>query len=304
VRAASVGLIAFLTVAPGAAWAQDAQSRACDLAAANPTARARSADPPSVGTAKKIDAKEALSACRAALAADPENPRLLFEMGRALQSNKDDNQARILYERAAVHGYASAQNNLALFYASGRGGLVRNDAEAVRLLKRAAAQGDANSQTALGLFYEAGRGGLPKDEREAARLFKLAADHGSMLARARLGASYAAGGVSLPPDSVNAFRMHLSKYWALPRGVDPNSNLRITVRVQLNPDGTLSQTPTVMEGPPSAAGVALAKSAVKALQLAQPFTMLKAENYNQWKEMELVFDSKLIANAGGTEGPH
>jgi TPR repeat protein len=340
VRGAFVGLIAFLTVVPVTASAQDALIRACDLAAASSYDATRPADIPGVPF-EKIDPKISLPACEAALAAAPENPRLLFEMGRAFAASKNDSQARAFFERSAAQRHAGAETSLGTFYLTGRGGLSKNEQEAVRFFKLAADQGDPNAQFSLGTFYEIGRGGLPKDDRkaehffklaadrgdpnaqfnlaifyetgrgglpksdkDAARLFKLAADNGSMQARARLGGSYATGGFSLPPDWVIAFQMHLRRYWNLPRGVDASSNLRVTLRVQLNPDGTLSQTPTVINGTASSAGAEFAKSAVKALELAQPFTMLKAENYNQWKELELVFDSTMFANAGGTQGPH
>jgi hypothetical protein len=292
VRSAAVGLVAFLIIFPANSWAQDALIRVCDLAARRPAGSTERNDP------------EAASACQAALAANPENPRLLFDMGRVAQSNNDDNQARVFYEKSAAHGYASAQNNLALFYASGRGGLSKSEEEAVRLFRLAAAQGDANAQAGLGLFYETGRGGLPKNDKEAMRLFKLAAEHGSAWAQARLAGSYATDGISLPQGWVDAFRIHVAKYLTLPPGVDASSDLRVRLRVQLNRDGTLSQTPSVMEGPASAAGFAFAQSALKALELAQPFAMLKAENYNQWKDMELVFEPKGIANVSGVQGTH
>jgi TPR repeat protein len=230
----------------------------------------------------------------------------------------DEAKAATLFKLAATQGNRSGQFNLGLLYESGRGGLPKSDTDAARLYKLAADQGFSEAEYRLALFYEAGRGGLQKNDKEAARLFKLAADHGSMGAQSHLEYSHGAGGVVLPLDSVNAFREHLRKYWNLPRGVDANSNLRVTLRVKLNPDGRLNQAPIVIEGSHDPAGPVFAQSAVKALELAQPFTMLKPENYNQWKDLELVFDSRMFANAGGggavdvggmtdaagTEGPH
>jgi len=40
----------------------------------------------------------------------------------------------------------------------------------------------------------------------------------------------------------------------------------------------------------SALGPALADSAKRALLLCQPFTMLKPEHYDQWKDIEVKFD--------------
>jgi TPR repeat protein len=371
VERAFLVLLAFFCIFPADSRAQINPTRACDLAAASPTDLGRPADIPGVSI-EKIDPEVALPACQAALGAAPENPRLLFEMGRVSQASKDDNQARAFYEKAVAHGYATAQSNLAVYYINGRGGLTKSDEQAARLFKLAAAQGDAGAQFSLGLFFESGRGGLPKDDREAARYFKLAAaqgdasaqfnlglffesgrgglpkddrgaaryfklaadrdnpdaqfmlgafyetgrgglpkndeeakrlykiaaDHRSTLARFHFGGFYATGGVSLPPDWMKAFQAQLVRYWTLPPGIDPTSKLRVMLRVQLNPDGTLSQTPSTILVPASSAGLEFLKSAVKALELTQPFTMLKPENYNQWKDMEIVFDSKMLPDTG------
>ena len=54
--------------------------------------------------------------------------------------------------------------------------------EAARLYRLAAAQGYAGAQTGLGSMYASGRGGLKKDEGEAVRLYRLAADGKGILA--------------------------------------------------------------------------------------------------------------------------
>jgi Sel1 repeat-containing protein len=83
-----------------------------------------------------------------------------------------------------------AQVSLGAFYATGRGGLTKDEQEAARLYKLAADQGDAVAQNNLGLFYASGLGGLARDDQEAARLNKLAADQGDAGARASLGFFY------------------------------------------------------------------------------------------------------------------
>jgi hypothetical protein len=62
------------------------------------------------------------------------------------------------------------------------------------------------------------------------------------------------------------------------------------LRVLFKPDGSMSQEPVLVEGSASALGPALAESAKRALLLCQPFTMLKPEHYDQWKDLELKFD--------------
>jgi TPR repeat protein len=124
-RRVFLGLLIGLVLFPAASRAQEAPAHACDLAAASPYDSMRPSEIPGISF-EKIDAKVALPACQAALATDPENPRLLYEMGRAYEANKDDTQARTFYEKAAARGNPGAQHNLSNFYARGLGGLPKS----------------------------------------------------------------------------------------------------------------------------------------------------------------------------------
>jgi TPR repeat protein len=150
----------------------------------------------------------ALPACQAALAAAPENPRLLFQMGLEAEAMKDDFKARSLYEKAAQRGYGVAQGQLAMFYMNGQGGLTKSDQEAARLLKHAADQGVAFAQSWLGTFYRDGRGGLAKNDQEAARLFMLAAKQGHDGGLTNLGYFYEYGRGGIPKDEQEAARLY------------------------------------------------------------------------------------------------
>jgi outer membrane biosynthesis protein TonB len=87
----------------------------------------------------------------------------------------------------------------------------------------------------------------------------------------------------------------LSKCWTPPAGFDPDSNLYVRLDVKLKLDGSLMQRMVVIEDTAAAAlGPALAESAKRAVMLCQPFTMLKRENYDEWKDLDLKFDSKLL----------
>jgi TPR repeat protein len=422
-RCLSLGLLTALVLFPATSRAQDASAHACDIAAASPDDTSRPADAPGI---LKTDPDVAVPACEAALVADSNNPRLLFQLGRALFQSHDENRARTFLERSAAQGYSAAQNALGILYAKGRGGLAKddqqaarlfklaadsgnqggqyslafffemgrgglkkNDQEAARLYKLSAGRGEADAQVRLALFYETGRGGLPKDEAKATRLLKLAADQGSLFGELDLALLYDAGRGGLRKDDVEAarlyklaadqgladaeyhlalfyeagrgglprnneeakrlyefaayqgnsdaqghletlnanghshlckadaaadqskikadllqsevaaFRRRISSCWFPPPGVDANTNISLTIRVFLNPDGSLKQGPVLASITPSspALGHALADSALQAVRLAQPFTMLKLENYNQWKELELVFDPHSLLDA-------
>ena len=67
----------------------------------------------------------------------------------------------------AEQGDASAQYNLGVRYATGRG-VPQDDAEAVRRYRLAADQGDANAQFRLGQRYGTGLG-VPHNDAEAVR---------------------------------------------------------------------------------------------------------------------------------------
>ncbi len=94
----------------------------------------------------------------------------------------------------------------------------------------------------------------------------------------------------LSQSELDALRVRLSQCWSPPAGVDVSSNLFVVLHVLFKSDGSLASEPVVVEGSTSALGPALAESAKRALLLCQPFTMLKLEHYDQWKDIEVKFD--------------
>jgi hypothetical protein len=94
----------------------------------------------------------------------------------------------------------------------------------------------------------------------------------------------------LSQSEIDALRARISQCWSPPAGIDSNTRLYVVLRVLFKPDGSLSHEPVVVEGSPSALGPALAQSGKRALMSCQPFTMLKPEHYDQWKDIEVKFD--------------
>ncbi len=94
----------------------------------------------------------------------------------------------------------------------------------------------------------------------------------------------------LSQSEIDALRARISQCWNPPAGVDINSKIYVVLRVLFKPDGSLARDPAVVEGSPSAMGPALAESGKRALMTCQPFTMLKPEHYDQWKDIEVKFD--------------
>jgi colicin import membrane protein len=107
---------------------------------------------------------------------------------------------------------------------------------------------------------------------------------------ANLGAVTGAPSAQMSQSEIDALRARISQCWNPPAGVDAQTKVYIVLRTLFKPDGSLAQRPVVVEGSASALGPALAESAMRALLTCQPFTMLKPEHYDQWKDLELKFD--------------
>jgi outer membrane biosynthesis protein TonB len=107
---------------------------------------------------------------------------------------------------------------------------------------------------------------------------------------ATLGASNGAPSAKMSQSEIDALRARISSCWSPPAGVDANSKVYVVLRVLFKADGSIGGEPALVEGSASALGPALAESAKRALLSCQPFTMLRPEHYDQWKDLELKFD--------------
>jgi TPR repeat protein/ABC-type uncharacterized transport system substrate-binding protein len=203
-------LLILVLVWPAFAQNQDktaALVSACDRAAASPTDNDRPRDLVGVPS-DRLDSQIAIGVCETAVATEPNNPRIMFQLGRAYAAAKAYESARVYFSKASDLGYAAARASLGSFYAMGRGGLARNDNEALRLSRLAAEQGDAGGYNNLGFFYATGRGGLPNDDGEAARYYKLAADNGDSWGQYNLGRFHETGRGGLTANDREAARWY------------------------------------------------------------------------------------------------
>jgi hypothetical protein len=105
-----------------------------------------------------------------------------------------------------------------------------------------------------------------------------------------------AGGFDAPDKTadigagpVAEFRRHLKTCSKLPQSVAPSDTIKIMLRVFMTPDGRLARAPLLVEASASAKGPALMQSAVAALQACQPYAMLPADKYGEWKVLDLNF---------------
>jgi hypothetical protein len=89
-----------------------------------------------------------------------------------------------------------------------------------------------------------------------------------------------------------ALRAHLKTCSILPKSISPGDNVRIVMRVAFLKDGTLATEPLLIEASASTKGPALMESAVKALHACQPYSVLPADKYNEWRSLDLSFTPK------------
>jgi hypothetical protein len=93
----------------------------------------------------------------------------------------------------------------------------------------------------------------------------------------------------IPSTLITEFRRHLRTCSKLPASIAPSDPIRIKLRVLMAPDGKLAADPILIEASASAKGPALMQSAIAALEACQPYAMLPADRYGEWKELDLNF---------------
>jgi hypothetical protein len=93
----------------------------------------------------------------------------------------------------------------------------------------------------------------------------------------------------LASSLVEPLRRHLKTCAKLPAALSPSDNVAVKLRVQMTPDGRLAAEPALIEGSASLKGVELMRGAIAALAACQPYAMLPADRYGEWKVLDLSF---------------
>lgn len=101
-------------------------------------------------------------------------------------AKKDPARAVELYRKGVEQGSGFARMRMGRMLAAGEG-VPRRDTEAFQLLRKAADQMLLGAIEEVALFYAAGRGGIKRDPDQAARWNRVAADQGSLAAYLQLG---------------------------------------------------------------------------------------------------------------------
>jgi hypothetical protein len=101
----------------------------------------------------------------------------------------------------------------------------------------------------------------------------------------------------LASNLVTEFRRHLKTCSKLPDTIASSDKIKITLRVLMTVEGKLAAEPILIEASASAKGPALMQSAISALEACQPFVMLPADRYGEWKVLDLSFTPQDFAGS-------
>ena len=100
----------------------------------------------------------------------------------------------------------------------------------------------------------------------------------------------------LSQSEIDALRARLMALWNPPVGMQDASQTQVTIRIRFRKDGTLAIGPQVLTTGSGAQFNAMRDSAVRAVFVGQPYTMLRPEHYEQWKEIDFTFDTRQMFN--------
>lgn len=97
---------------------------------------------------------------------------------------------------------------------------------------------------------------------------------------------------SLSQSEIDALRARLMSLWNPPVGIKNPEDYIIRVRIQLRKDGSVGAPPMVLSSGHGILFETARDSAVRAVFRGAPYTMLRPENYELWKDIEVTFDPR------------
>jgi outer membrane biosynthesis protein TonB len=98
----------------------------------------------------------------------------------------------------------------------------------------------------------------------------------------------------LSQSETAALRARLEQLWNVPAGVKDPRELTLDVEIRLNPDGTLAAAPIVLTTGSSPMFQAASDSAKRAVYQGQPYSMLRPEHYELWRDIVVTFDPQRV----------
>jgi len=101
--------------------------------------------------------------------------------------------------------------------------------------------------------------------------------------------------VGLSLSEEDALKAQIFGCWSIPLGLPFDENLLVRIKLQLDPDGSVTKSEILdharMNKPGQAFYKVLAESALRAIKLCQPLRV-PSTGYERWKELQLNFDAR------------
>ena len=194
------------------AWKSQEIAAACDALAASPF---DSTKPPNVdGVAYHVLAFErAIPACEKAVSDQPNNARLKFQYGRALDAGKQGHRAVEAYKQAYDLRFSLAAMSLGGIHQEGRSGVLINAVVALKWFETAAEKGISFGKEAAANMLERGEGVPTPNIAGAAKYRRSLADEGNAEASEKLGLAIIANSVvgNSPDEAIQRLLMAADK---------------------------------------------------------------------------------------------
>ena len=94
-------------------------------------------------------------------------------------------------------------------------------------------------------------------------------------------------------SELDAIRAQIQRCWSVPGGARDGHELIVTIRIYLNPDGSLSRPPEIGDASRMADPyyLTMAESAVRAVRKCEPLRV-PSTKYEDWREIELTFNPR------------
>lgn len=92
-------------------------------------------------------------------------------------------------------------------------------------------------------------------------------------------------------NELDALRARLAQCWNIQLAPPDPSELRVKVKMFLNQDGSLSQSPEILEVGSTEFARSAAESALRAVRRCAPYN-LPVEKYDSWREINVTFDPR------------
>jgi hypothetical protein len=113
-----------------------------------------------------------------------------------------------------------------------------------------------------------------------------------------LGSSTGSIVAEMSVNELDALRARLAQCWNITLAPPDPAELRVKVKMRLNQDGSLSQSPEVLEVGSTEFARTAAETAVRAVRRCAPYNFLPPEKYDSWREINMVFDPREMFGGG------